>query len=305
MSPYYGTSLFLVAGKPETDFIPRSVKVGLDYFRLMGIPLRAGRYITARDDERSTRVAVISESLWRRVFGDENPIGQRFVGDLRDRERSTYEIVGVVADADLSDPRSRNSRECVYVSYLQAAFTPQAMTIHARVPRESDPGAVVSSVQRAVNQVAPRVAVYDIRTIEEAKDAMLSAERLVTTLTGFFAIAAALLCAVGIYGMVARDAAARTREIGIRLTLGCPRRQLFASMARTSAVFTILGVGTGLALVAAVAPSLAPMLTDVHFADPVVYAASALLLIGVSAIAVALPARRAASTDPAAALRHD
>jgi hypothetical protein len=134
MSPYHWTSLFLVHGREkEKDRAVRAVAVGANYFETMRIPLRSGRLPNIRDDERSQRIAVISESLARREFPDENPIGKRFTSDLRRPEESTYEIVGVVADILLYDPRTDAHRACVYFPYREWAFPPQALTAQVRV----------------------------------------------------------------------------------------------------------------------------------------------------------------------------
>src|SRR5262249_15009237 len=119
MSPYYWSSLFLIAGRQsnEKDLIPRAVAVGPDYFATMQIPLRRGRLLTDRDDQSSPHVAVISESLARRAFPDADPLGQRFTADLRMPRESTFEIVGVAGDAELQDPRRRGNRDCVYLPY--------------------------------------------------------------------------------------------------------------------------------------------------------------------------------------------
>jgi ABC-type antimicrobial peptide transport system permease subunit len=248
------------------------------------------------------RVAVISESLARRAFPDRDPIGRRFTGDLRNREASTYEIVGIVADTDLNDPRRRDHRDCVYVDYRQAAFAPQALTIHARA---SNAPAAIAAIRQAVHDTDPHLVPYDIRTIEEATDAMLSSERLTAVLTGFFGIAAALLCAVGIYGTVARDVAARIREIGIRVALGAPKWTLLSSLTRTLLAYTLAGVAVGILLLLGIAPAVRSLLTDVHPLEPFIIGASVLLLISVAALAAVIAARRASSIDAAAALRQD
>ncbi len=303
LSPYHGTLLFLIDGRPqENDFIPRSVKVSPNYFDLMRIPLRKGRYLEERDDAGMPRVAVISESLARRAFPDSDPIGRRFTGDLRKREESTYEIVGIVADTDLNDPRHRDQRDCVYVAYRQAAFPPQALTIHARA---SSPPVTIAAIRQAVHDADPRLVPYDMRTIEEATDAMLSSERLTAVLTSFFGFTAALLCVVGIYGTVARDVAARIREIGIRVALGASKWTLLSSLTRPLLVYTLSGIAVGVLLLLGIAPEVRSLLSDVHPLEPFIIASSVFLLISVAVLASAIPASRASSIDAAAALREE
>lgn len=303
LSPYHGTSLFLIDGRSqEVDFIPRSLKVGPNYFEVMGIPLRRGRYIGLRDEAGMPRVAVISESLARRAFPDQDPIGRRFTGDLRNREASTYEIVGIVADTDLNDPRRRDNRDCVYVGYRQAAFPPQALTIHAR---SLNAPSAITAIRRAAHDTDPRLVPYDVRKIEEATAEMLSSERLTAVLTGFFGLAAALLCVVGIYGTVARDVAAHIREIGIRIALGAPKWTLLSSLTRTLLAYTVAGVAVGILALLGIAPAVRSLLTDVHPLEPFIIGASVLLLISVATLAAVIPASRASSLDAVTALRED
>jgi predicted permease len=306
VSQYYWTSLFLIEGRADgREIVPRAIAVGPEYFVTMRIPLRRGRLLTERDDRQSPRVAVISESLAQRAFPDSDPIGRRFVADTRKREESTFEIAGVVADVDLSDPRRRRDRVCVYMPYRQVPFVPQSVVIHARLSNAAAAPAAIATLRAAVNEVDPKLAIYDVRTIETALDRMLVNERLATVLTVFFAGLAALLVAIGLYGILVREVVSRTREIGIRLALGAPHGSLLWLLLRATLVSVGFGVLIGTLLLMLAGPGLATLLVDVHPMDPAVMGAALAFLLAVALVAALLPGRKATRVDPATALRWD
>ena len=152
----------------------------------MRIPLLSGRLPDSRDNERAQRIAVISESLARREFPDEHPIGKRFTDDLRRPDESTFEIVGIVGDILLNDPRNRSHRACVYFPYRQWALPPQSLTVQARVAASSTPAAAIQGMRRALRDVDPKLAFYDVRTIQQATESLVAGEWLATLLTSFF-----------------------------------------------------------------------------------------------------------------------
>lgn len=306
MSPYHWTSLFLVKGRErENDRMVRAVAVGSTYFETMRIPLRAGRLPGDRDDTNTPRIAVISESLARREFPRESPIGQRFTADLRDPEKTTFEIVGVVADVHLNDPRNRLHRECVYFSYRQWVFTPQAIVLQARIPVTGSAAMAAAALRQAVRDVDPGLALYDVRTIEQATDSLLSGERMAAFLSAFFGIAAALLCALGIYGVASRDLAVRAREAAIRMALGGRLGPVLWHVGRKPLLSVLAGLTCGIVLLFGTAPLLRSVVTGVQPSNALFMAASAAALLLVAAAAIALPAWRVRRLHPASLLRQD
>lgn len=306
MSPYYWSSLFLVAGREQQkDRIVRSVAVGTNYFETMRIPLRAGRLPNERDGETAPHVAVISESLARREFPHESPIGRRFTADLRDPQQTTFEIVGVVADVDLYDPRHRLHRECVYFPYRQWTFTPQAIVLQARMASTGSAATATAALRQALRDVDASLALYDVRTIRQATESLLAGERLAALLTSFFGIAAALLCALGIYGVVSRDLAVRGREAAIRMALGGRLASVVWTLARKPLLAVFAGIVFGAALLLGIAPALRSLLTGVKPSNPWFMAAAVALLLSVAALSVALPAWRLRRWDPVSMLRQD
>ncbi len=304
-SPFHWSSGFDIVGREsETGPIPRAVAVGPGYLEAMRIPLRSGRLLQDRDDAQHPRVAVITESLARRAFPHQNPLGQRFVADRRSPTQTTFEIVGVVADVNLADPRNWTQRDCVFLPYRQWAFPPQSIVLHARLAENASPAASVQAFRTALHQVDPNLALFGIRSIEQATGALLVTERLATLLTLFFASAAALLCALGIYGVVSRELATRLREIAIRLALGGKLPTILLHIAKRPVTAVLAGLCAGAVFGIALAPILKPFLGDAP-PSPWLVAAAVFLLTLIASAAFALPAIRARKLEPAALLRQE
>jgi predicted permease len=307
MSPSnHWTSLFLVKGREqEKDRIVRAVAVGTNYFETLRIPLRKGRLPQAHDNASAPRVAVISESLARREFPDEDPIGKSFIADLRSPAETTFQIVGVVGDTDLSDLRTDANRACVYLPYRQWAFTPQSIVLHARLTPSGSALAAAAAMREAVRELDPTLALYGVRTVEQATESLLASERLAALLTTFFGLTAALLCALGIYGAVSREMAARTKEAAIRIALGGRWASVIWQLARRPVLAVLIGLIAGLLLLLAISPVLQPLLTSVQTSDPLVVGGAITALMALTMAAIAMPARRVRKLQPAAILRQD
>lgn len=306
VSGYYWTSGFVIEGRErEKDLIPRGMAVSTNYFQFMGMQLRQGRLFDARDRAGAPRAAVISESLARKAFPEGTAVGRRFMADPREPEKTRFEIVGVVADANLYDPRNRNLGEAVYVPYMQWAFSPQAMVIQARATRPEAIGRAAETLRRAVRELDPNLALYDIRTTEAALDNMLRTERMVALLSSAFAVLAALLAAIGLHGLLAREVAARTREAAIRLALGASRGAVLWALTGRTLRAVALGIGCGVVMNVALQPVLRPLLVDGSPVDGVALATAVVLLVIAAVLGAWWPARRATRVDPATALRGD
>ena len=246
-------------------------------------------------------MAVISESLARREFPNESPLGRRFTADLRSPEKTTFEIVGVVSDANLGDPRIR-VHQCAYFPYRQWAFPPQSIVLHARLAAKGSATAASEALRAAVRRVDPALALFGVRTIEQATESLLSSERLATLLATFFAAASALLCALGIYGVVPRELAVRVREAAIRLALGGQFSGVVWRFARRPVLAVLAGLMSGALLLQLMIPAMRPLLSEVQPGNPIWMAGAILLLTLVAAAAVATPAFRARKLEPAALL---
>ncbi|MBL8231713.1 MAG: ABC transporter permease [Bryobacterales bacterium] len=303
-SPHHWSSGFEVAGRGGGGPSVRAVAVGPGYFEAMRIPLRSGRLLNERDETGAARVAVISESLARREFPEESPLGRRFTADMRSPKETTFEIVGIVGDVNLTDPRKWVHRECVFFPYRQWAFPPQSIVLHARLAGTGSPAAAVHAFRTAVRSVDPSLALFDIRTIEQATGALLVAERLTSFLTVFFAAAAALLCALGIYGVVSRELVARTRETAIRVALGGRFAVVVLRIARGPIFAAVSGLAGGIVMLLFMGPVMGPLLNGTRLTLPLI--AGSVIAVGcLAAVAVVIPAAKARRMETSTLLRRD
>ncbi|HXA03225.1 MAG TPA: ABC transporter permease, partial [Bryobacteraceae bacterium] len=265
------------------------------FFATLHVPLVAGRLWSPQDDYRPVREAVVSESLAHRLFGDANPLGQTFT-TWKD---ATFTIVGVVKDSKHPyDPR-RDDSEAVYFAPWE--FWDRDLEIYVRTAQ--DPRKVMAAVRREAQSLNREAQVSDLRTLEDQVDASLSHERLLAWLSTIFGILAALLAAIGLYGVIAYSVARRTREIGLRLALGAGRTQIQWLVMRETLV--LIGVGAALGIPAALAATrlTQSLLFGIAPNDPATLAGAALFMGAIALVAGVLPAYRATHVDPVTALR--
>jgi putative ABC transport system permease protein len=268
------------------------------YIETMGIPLRRGRLFDDHDGAGAPLVALISESLARQKFPGVDPIGRRLsIGPV-----DGYTIVGVVGDVkQLSLARSET--DAVYVTQGQWPFGDNAMSLVVRV--RDNAAALVPAVREAVWSADKDQPVVRVATMDELLAATAAERRFALILFEAFALAALVLAAAGIYGVLSGSVAERTREIGVRAALGASRRNILALVLRQGMTLTALGVALGLAGAAAATQAIVTMLFGVSRLDPVTYVGVIALLVLVSAIACAIPAWRAARVDPTSTLRAE
>jgi putative ABC transport system permease protein len=271
------------------------------YFRAMGIPVRSGRPFGAADTASAPAVAVVSESLARRAWPGEDPLGRRIVID----EGQPTTVVGVVGDVRLAG-RDADAPAVVYVPFAQARFGlfpdwGMDLVVRAR----SHTAGLAAAVREQVTAVDPGLPVFAVRTGEELVAASWARRRAGLTLLGVFATLAVLLAAVGLYGVVAHSARQRTREIGVRMALGARPRDISRLVLGESLALAAAGAALGLAGAAASGRLLSSLLFGVRPGDPVTLAASAAALALVALGSAFAPARRASRLDPLVALRDD
>jgi predicted permease len=278
-------------------------QVGPMYFETMGIPLVKGRGITSRDaaprpgsgQGADGAVAVINETMARRYWSGRDPIGAtiRF-------GRGPVTVVGVARDGKYSR-LSEEPRNYVYLPALQN-YRPDLL-LHVKT--DADPALVLPAVRAAVRELDPNLPLFDVRTIEEHMRISTFIARMAASMLGLFGLLGVLLAGVGLYGVIAFNAAQRTREIGLRMALGAGRGQVIWLVLRDGFILAAAGIGGGLALAFAAGRLVAGQLTGVSGADPVSFAGTAGLLAVVAAVACVLPARRASALNPLTALRRD
>lgn len=280
--------------------------VGVDFFATLGIPIVAGRAFAMSDTNHSLAVGIINQSLAKKRFANQDPIGQKVLVN----ERAGYgdiltngpiEIVGVCADTLYADLHGGAPPQ-LFLPYAQQA---QIRRLTYQIRTQTNPESIVPALRRAVHAADPQLPLVNVRTQQEQIEADLHDERLFVTLTSGFGMLALLLAAVGIYGVMAYSVARRTREIGIRLALGALPRQLLAMVLREaswlSAMAVAIGVGTSLLC----SRLLKSMLFGIAPDDPATLCAAAFLLMTVALAASWIPARRAASVEPMEALRPE
>jgi putative ABC transport system permease protein len=277
-------------------------QVSADYFRAMGIPLRAGRFFTDRDVKGAPAVVIIDESFAQRYFPGEDPIGKHINGEFsRGTGNSSREIVGVVGGTRYWT-LSREPFPHMYFSYLQENWTSMSLVVRAH---SGDPIKLAAPIRAELAAVDKNQPVHSFKTLEATVSDMVTPQRFTTLLLAGFAALAALLAAVGLYGVISYAVTQRTREIGIRMALGADSRTVMRMVIRQGLTLAIIGVGIGLAASFALTRLLTTLLFGVSTTDPGVFVAIAFVLTGVALGACFLPARRATKVDPMVALRYE
>jgi predicted permease len=268
------------------------------YIETMRIPLRRGRLLDERDRAGAPLAALINESFAKRRFPDVDPLGRRLsIGPV-----DGYTIVGVVGDVkQLSLMPSEP--DAVYIAASQWRFADRAMSLVLRA--DGDATSLASAVRQAVWSVDKDQPVVRVATMDDLLAASAAERRFALIVFEAFALAALVLAAAGIYGVLSGRVAERTREIGLRSALGASRASILALVVRQGMMLAGLGVAIGLAGAAAASRGIAALLFGVSRLDPVTYLSVIALLAGVSAVACGVPAWRAARVDPAATLRAE
>jgi putative ABC transport system permease protein len=294
---------FTVDGRPPLpagDRLTTDVRVADEnYFRTMNIPVVAGRTFTEQEAVEDRKVAVVNETMARRHFPGEDPIGKRILVNMSGEPTPT-EIIGVVGDARY-DKLEGELKPMVY--WTPPRLTYSSMTFVVRTV--GDPGALGPAAVREIQAVDKEQPVSDVRTMESWLAESTARTRFGTLLLGAFACAALLLAAVGIYGVISYSVAQRRNEIGIRMALGAQGRDVLRLVVGQGMRLVLAGVGLGLLGALALTRVMSGLLYGVAATDPTTFAANALLLTAVSLVACYIPARRATRVDPLTALRRE
>jgi putative ABC transport system permease protein len=278
------------------DFETASITPG--YFRTLRLPLLVGRDFTTADKTGSPKVAIVNLELAVKFFGSASDALGRLIGD-GDKPDTT--IVGVVGNVKHQNLRT-DIGPAVYVPYFQMEH-PGGLEFYARTA--AAPETVEPAIRRAIHDQDPTLVIDDLETMEQQVDSSASNERSLAFLAASFAVLAAILAAVGLYGVLAYSTQSRTREIGVRLALGAPRRTLVALVVREMAWIAALAALVGLPATVALARLFTSQLYGVSTWDPVTLGAALLLTAVMVALASALPAQRATAVDPMEALRSE
>jgi putative ABC transport system permease protein len=307
-NPVYGIAL-RIQGKYEDirqrlPWIPHFQAITPGYLETFGIPMVRGRPFSAADDGSGQPVALVSESLAKHYWPDEDPIGKR-IGSPYPSPWIT--IVGVVPDVRLDSLRD-TSAVALYVPVAQqfsGHFGPTSPNLAIAIRTSGDPLIIQRAIRGVVQAVDPSVAVSQIRTMDSVIDASLAKPRFTTALVGALAVVTLLLGAVGVYGVMSNLVSQRTHEMGVRAALGATPSDIAMLVLRRAMVLTGAGALAGLIAASFITRLLPSLLFQVSPFDPVTFALVPLGFVAVSLAASMIPARRAVRCDPILALRGE
>ncbi|MBO0724571.1 MAG: ABC transporter permease [Blastocatellia bacterium] len=274
-------------------------EISHDYFRAMGMRLRVGRAFTERDDETAQPVAIINETLARRYFPGEDPLGKRILFGPR-----AWTIVGVAPDVRRYGLEEEVRPE-FYRPYLQETGILGFVPVKLEVRAVGDSLNLAAAVRRQALAIDPDQPVFSMRTMERRLAESIAPRRFQMTLFGVFAAVALALAAVGIYGVIAHSVSLRTHEIGIRMALGAKPRDVLRMVVAQGMRLALIGLAIGLTGAFALTRVMASLLFSVSPTDPATFASVSALLAMIAFLATYLPARRATKVDPMIALRHE
>jgi predicted permease len=287
--------------EPGEEMAIHWMQVYPNSFATLGIPLLAGRDFDTQDNRQAPKVAVINESLARRFFGNENPLGRRFCYGGPNC-RGDIEIIGVTGDARYQSLRQAQ-RPMFYVPFAQANTGRGQMTLVARMA--GDPATVAAAVRREARALDPAMPMFEVETLAAQVAASLAQERLIAMLSSAFGLLALLLACLGLYGILSFTVTRRTQEIGIRMALGAQAGDVLWLVLRAALRLALIGVALGIPVALAAARLIASQFFGISAADPLTLGLATLTLLLVAAVAAYLPARRASRVDPMAALRYE
>jgi predicted permease len=272
-----------------------------DYFTALGVPLRAGRFLTSADSHGERRVCVVDEDFARRYWPNGKAVGQRIAHGNETEDSKLFTIVGVVGSvkqAALTEPQGQGA---VYLP-----FAHRENSYYYVIARTSQrPEAFAETLRKLVREADPNLAIDNIRSMETRVADSLVARRSPALLAGIFAGVALLLASIGTYGVLSYAVAQRTREIGIRMAVGAQREQIGAQFLKIGLRLLIAGTVIGLVAAGLAGRALQSLLYDVPALHPATLAATAAIMTVVCLVACWLPARRASRTDPMEALRAE
>ena len=273
-----------------------------DYFKSMGIPLLEGRDFNEREMKDAPDVVIIDKLLAQRFFPEGQALGER-IQIFPDPNR-WREIIGVVGDVKFAG-LGADANPTLYVPMVQNPYPPALRNVFLVARTNGDPNSLVPGIRNRLRSLDKDIPISQVQTMDEIVSASLAQRRLIMSLLLIFAVLAAVLAAVGIYGVVAYIVAQRTQEIGIRMAMGARAFDVMKMVLRDGARLATVGVVIGAGAAFALTRVMASLLFGVSAADPVTFAGNSLLLTLVSLFACYLPARRASKVDPIVALQNN
>jgi putative ABC transport system permease protein len=297
-------SIFIVSGKPippraelpSSAFTPASP----GYLEALGTRLVRGRLPDSRDTATSASTIVVNETLARKMWPGEDPIGQQLKQGWPEWKTPWREVVGVVADVKFEGIAEPTPMQ-VYLPIDQAPPSDFAIAVRTA----GDPNAVRSAVEAAVHALDRDIPTYSVRTMDQLVESSTARERMSALVLLVFAAVALLLASIGLYGVVSHGVTERTHEIGVRMALGAETAHVLRLVVGHGLATTLAGIAIGLAAALALSRAIQGLLFGVSATDPLTLGAVIAVLMGVAIVACYLPARRAIRLDPTLALRSD
>lgn len=288
------------SGQPG-DLLPRIkyTAVDMNYFRTLGIGLLHGRDFDAHDAPDSARVVIINETMSRRLWSGEDPIGKtiQLAGESPASERT---IVGIVRDTRINSI-TEAGEPYFYLPYAQTRFSGMFLIATTGI----DFLQLSKQLRAEVAAIDPRVPVLEVTTMKLLVRSRLYEQQVSATIVGGLGVIGLFLAAVGLYGLISYSVTQRTREIGIRMALGAQRRDAMVMVLRQALVLALIGTGIGFIGAAFAARILSGLVYGVSVRDPITFGAVILSMLTVATLASYIPARRSTQIDPMIALRHE
>ena len=280
---------------PQIDF----AIVSPDYFRVLGIPLLAGRSFLASDAVDAPPVVIVNDRMARRYWPHESPIGHR-VAFGADKERKWASVVGVTSDVHQYG-LDKEPTETIYFPPDQTGMTNGSLLVRT----SGNPMYLAAQIEKIIHQIDPQQPVANVRTLEQIRSAQLGTPRVTSVLLTLFAAVALFITIVGVSGTLALSVSRRSKEIGIRIALGASRQNILRNVFTRGLLPVLIGLAVGSLAAAFATRILGTMLFGIKPDDPSTFIAIAVLLLVVAILGCLIPARRAAKLDPMVALRTE
>lgn len=295
-----GKNDFQIEGRPlrsgESPRIANSRAATPDYFKTLGIRLTQGRNFDASDNDKAPPVVVINQSMARRYWGNQSPIGCRITFD---NAQTWHKIIGVVGDVHEFGPQLPAGDE----AYFPYAQYPSLSAVLVRTDR--DPMLIAIQLRQTIRDVDAQTAIANVKTLEQARQDAIASPRVLANLLGIFAALALTIAAAGVGGMLALAVNQRWHEIGVRITLGAKPRDVAGLIVRQGMTLVAAGLALGVLAAAALTRMMRSLLFEVRPLDAPTFAGVSLAVTAVALLACYLPARRALGIDPLLALRRE
>ena len=281
------------------------------YFDALGVPLKRGRILTSQDDRDAEPVVLVNETLARRFWGNDDPVGQRVAWGNATQHARWMRVVGVVGDVK-QGPLDTETVPQMYTPWPQVDDGMLAESVlgifrslRLVVKTGMEPSAMASTIHLEVRALDPALPVTAVQTMADVVRTSAATPRFNTLLVGAFALLALLLAGIGIAGVLATSVSRRTQELGVRLALGAPPRTLLVMVLREGLALAAIGLAVGWPVAWMLSRVMGSLLFEIHPRDPVAFAGAAALMVIVAGAASLFPAWRATRVEPISALRGD